>query len=113
MSLNDFKKNKIKFSKMHGLGNDFMVVELITQDFVFSTPIIKRLSDRNTGIGFDQLLLIEKSKNFEFDFHYRIFNANGKEVEQCGNGARCIGLFLFFKKFTNKKKLILVPIKKI
>ncbi|AWH90239.1 diaminopimelate epimerase [Buchnera aphidicola (Melanaphis sacchari)] len=106
MFLRNKNKKKIKFSKMHGLGNDFMVVELINQDFIFSPDIIKKLSHRNTGIGFDQLLLVEKSYNIEFDFHYRIFNSNGSEVEQCGNGARCIGLFLLLKGLTNKKKVI-------
>ncbi|WAI19252.1 MAG: diaminopimelate epimerase [Buchnera aphidicola (Brevicoryne brassicae)] len=93
------------FSKMHGLGNDFMVVNCINQDFLLSSSIIKKLSDRYTGIGFDQLLLVEKSNNPLFDFNYRIFNSNGNEVEQCGNGARCFGLFLLLKNLTSKKKI--------
>ena len=105
MNLNINNKKKINFSKMHGLGNDFMVIESITQDFVVSSLNIKKLSNRNTGIGFDQLLLIEKSSNSKFDFHYRIFNSNGNEVEQCGNGARCVGLFLILKGLTDKKKI--------
>ncbi|CAL4325971.1 Diaminopimelate epimerase [Buchnera aphidicola (Hyalopterus amygdali)] len=95
----------MRFTKMHGLGNDFMVVELIKQSYVFSSSIIKKLSNRNTGIGFDQLLIIEKSHNSQFDFHYRIFNSNGNEVEQCGNGARCVGLFVLLKNLTNKKHI--------
>ncbi|WP_193201191.1 diaminopimelate epimerase [Buchnera aphidicola] len=95
----------MNFSKMHGLGNDFMVIESITQDFVISSLKIKELSNRNTGIGFDQLLLIEKSYSSKFDFHYRIFNSNGNEVEQCGNGARCVGLFLILKGLTTKKRI--------
>ncbi|WP_209440382.1 diaminopimelate epimerase [Buchnera aphidicola] len=100
------------FSKMHGLGNDFMVIESIKQDFILTKSIIENLSNRNTGVGFDQLLLIEKSNNFKFDFHYRIFNANGNEVEQCGNGARCVGLFLFLKGLINKRKIMLSTNKK-
>ncbi|WP_256868548.1 diaminopimelate epimerase [Buchnera aphidicola] len=112
MYLNINNKKKINFCKMHGLGNDFMVIESITQDFVLSPSKIKKLSNRNTGIGFDQLLLIEKSKDAKFDFHYRIFNSNGNEVEQCGNGARCVGLFLILKGFTNKKIINLSTNKK-
>ncbi|QIQ41573.1 MAG: diaminopimelate epimerase [Buchnera aphidicola (Aphis urticata)] len=112
MHLNTSNKKKISFSKMHGLGNDFMVIESITQDFVLSSSQIKKLSNRHTGIGFDQLLLIEKSNSVEFDFYYRIFNSNGNEVEQCGNGARCVGLFLILKGFTNKKKINLNTNKK-
>ncbi|WP_295164843.1 diaminopimelate epimerase [uncultured Buchnera sp.] len=102
----------MSFSKMHGLGNDFMVIESIKQDFILNKSVIKKLSDRNIGIGFDQLLLIEKSNNSKFDFHYRIFNSNGNEVEQCGNGARCVGLFLFLKGLINKKKIRLSTNKK-
>ncbi|WP_222610135.1 diaminopimelate epimerase [Buchnera aphidicola] len=102
----------MNFSKMHGLGNDFMVIESIKQDFILNQSIIKKLSNRNTGIGFDQLLLIEKSNNLKFDFHYRIFNSNGNEVEQCGNGARCVGLFLLLKGLTNKKTISLSTNKK-
>ncbi|ANZ22762.1 diaminopimelate epimerase [Buchnera aphidicola (Diuraphis noxia)] len=103
----DKNKKKLSFSKMHGLGNDFMVVDCINQNFLLSSCIIKKLSNRNTGIGFDQLLIVEKSNHPSFDFNYRIFNANGSEVEQCGNGARCIGLFLLLKGLTNKKKIFL------
>jgi len=104
-------KKKINFSKMHGLGNDFMVINCIEENFILSSSIIKKLSNRYTGIGFDQLLVVEKSNSSLFDFHYRIFNSNGNEVEQCGNGARCFGLFLLLKGLTNKNK-ILVSTKK-
>ena len=77
----------IQFSKMHGLGNDFMVVDGITQKIFFSPEMIRRLADRHFGIGFDQLLLVEPPYDPEQDFHYRIFNADGSEVQQCGNGA--------------------------
>ncbi|CAM4233860.1 diaminopimelate epimerase [Vibrio neonatus] len=90
------------FSKMHGLGNDFMVVDCITQNIFFSPELIRRLADRNTGVGFDQLLVVEAPYDPETDFHYRIFNADGSEVEQCGNGARCFARFVSMKGLTNK-----------
>lgn len=97
----------MKFSKMHGLGNDFVVIEKIKKNHLLnlSSKLIKKLSDRNKGIGFNQLLLIEKTNQLNCDFHYRIFNADGMEVEQCGNGARCIAMFLKLKKFVKKKKI--------
>ncbi|SHF45638.1 diaminopimelate epimerase [Vibrio gazogenes] len=90
------------FSKMHGLGNDFMVVDCITQNIFFSPDLIRRLANRHTGVGFDQLLLVEAPYDPETDFHYRIFNADGSEVEQCGNGARCFARFVRLKGLTNK-----------
>ncbi|MFC0322400.1 diaminopimelate epimerase [Gallibacterium melopsittaci] len=95
----------MQFSKMHGLGNDFMVVDGITQSVFFSEEIIRRLADRNRGIGFDQLLLVEAPYDPELDFHYRIFNADGSEVEQCGNGARCFARFVRLKGLTNKNEI--------
>lgn len=91
---------------MHGLKNDFMVIDCINQNFCPSSLIIKELSNRYTGIGFDQLLIVEKTENPLYDFNYRIFNSNGNEVEQCGNGARCFGLFVILKKLTNKKRIL-------
>ncbi|HGS4807530.1 TPA: diaminopimelate epimerase [Vibrio parahaemolyticus] len=99
------------FSKMHGLGNDFMVVDCITQNVFFSQDLIRRLADRHTGVGFDQLLVVEAPYDPETDFHYRIFNADGSEVEQCGNGARCFARFVRLKGLTNKYS-ISVSIKK-
>jgi diaminopimelate epimerase len=90
------------FSKMHGLGNDFMVVDCITQNVFFSPELIRRMADRHTGVGFDQLLVVEAPYDPETDFHYRIFNADGSEVEQCGNGARCFARFVRMKGLTNK-----------
>lgn len=90
------------FSKMHGLGNDFMVVDCITQNVFFSPELIRRLANRHTGVGFDQLLIVEAPYDPETDFHYRIFNADGSEVEQCGNGARCFARFVRMKGLTNK-----------
>lgn len=96
---------QVNFSKMHGLGNDFMVVDNVTQNAFFSNDVIARLADRNFGIGFDQLLVVEPPYDPELDFHYRIFNADGSEVEQCGNGARCFARFVRLKGLTNKKHI--------
>lgn len=95
----------IHFSKMHGLGNDFMVVDGITQKVFFNPEVIRQLADRHFGIGFDQLLLVEPPYDPELDFHYRIFNADGSEVEQCGNGARCFARFVRLKGLTNKDRI--------
>ncbi|MGL5287461.1 diaminopimelate epimerase [Aeromonas sp. RU39B] len=95
----------LEFSKMHGLGNDFMVIDGITQKVFLSNEVIKRLADRHFGIGFDQLLLVEPPYDPEQDFHYRIFNADGSEVEQCGNGARCFARFVRLKGLTNKDRI--------
>ncbi|PSS72646.1 diaminopimelate epimerase [Shewanella algae] len=95
----------IHFTKMHGLGNDFMVVDGVTQNVYFSPEQIRRLADRNFGIGFDQLLLVEPPYDPDLDFHYRIFNADGSEVEQCGNGARCFARFVRNKGLTQKYKI--------
>ncbi|WP_422667579.1 diaminopimelate epimerase [Buchnera aphidicola] len=95
----------MNFSKMHGLGNDFVIINCINENIFLSSSEIKKLSDRHRGIGFDQLLFVEKPQNPIFDFHYRIFNANGNEVEQCGNGARCFGLFIKIKKLTKKNNI--------
>ena len=96
---------QVQFSKMHGLGNDFMVVDCVTQNAFFSPEAIRRLSDRHRGVGFDQLLLVEPPFDPESDFHYRIFNADGSEVQQCGNGARCFARFVSMKGLTNKYRL--------
>ncbi|EKT61088.1 diaminopimelate epimerase [Providencia burhodogranariea] len=95
----------MQFSKMHGLGNDFMVVDGVTQNVYFSPELISRLADRHTGVGFDQLLLVEAPYDPDLDFHYRIFNADGSEVSQCGNGARCFARFVRLKGLTNKQKI--------
>ena len=95
----------MQFSKMHGLGNDFVVVDGVTQNVFFTSETIQRLSDRHRGIGFDQLLLVEPPYDPELDFHYRIFNADGSEVSQCGNGARCFARFVTLKGLTNKKDI--------
>jgi len=96
----------LKFSKMHGLGNDFMVVDNITQNAFFSPEKIKQLSDRNFGVGFDQLLVVEPPYDPDQDFHYRIFNADGSEVSQCGNGARCFARFVKDKGLIHRNKIM-------
>ncbi len=92
----------LKFSKMHGLGNDFVVIDAINQQVELSSEQILFLADRQRGIGFDQLLLVERTSRSDVDFRYRIFNADGSEVAQCGNGARCFARFVRDKKLTAK-----------
>lgn len=96
----------IQFTKMHGLGNDFMVIDAVRQKVQPTTELIRQWADRHTGIGFDQLLLVESPHDSQTDFFYRIFNADGHEVEQCGNGARCLALFLHAEKLTDKNPII-------
>lgn len=95
----------LNFSKMHGLGNDFVVIDNVTQNLFISREQIVRMADRNRGIGFDQLLMVEPPYDPDCDFHYRIFNADGSEVEQCGNGARCFGKFVRMKGLTNQNNI--------
>lgn len=95
----------ISFAKMHGLGNDFMVVDTISQNVFFNEKQIKKLANRNKGIGFDQLLLVEPPSQPNVDFHYRIFNADGSEVGQCGNGVRCLARFVRQMGLTWKQKI--------
>lgn len=95
----------MQFSKMHGLGNDFVVIDAVTQNAYFPEEVIKKLADRNRGIGFDQMLIVEPPYDPDLDFHYRIFNADGSEVAQCGNGARCFARFVTLKGLTNKKDI--------
>jgi len=97
---------QLHFTKMHGLGNDFMVIDGVSRHVQLSEEQILKLSDRNTGVGFDQLLLVEPPKKAHEDFHYRIFNADGSEVEQCGNGARCFAVFVQRTGLTPKDKII-------
>jgi len=85
---------KLKFAKMHGLGNDFMVIDAITQAFILRPELVRQWSDRFDGIGFDQMLVVEQADSDDADFKYRIYNADGGEVAQCGNGARCFARFV-------------------
>ncbi|ACO80875.1 diaminopimelate epimerase [Azotobacter vinelandii CA] len=95
----------LRFTKMHGLGNDFMVIDLVTQHAHIQPKHAKQWGDRHTGIGFDQLLIVEPPSRPDVDFRYRIFNADGSEVEQCGNGARCFARFVLDKRLTVKKRI--------
>jgi diaminopimelate epimerase len=100
----------VRFTKMHGLGNDFVLIDATQKQVELNAEIIQKMADRHTGIGFDQLLVIETAQEQEYDFFYRIFNADGQEVEQCGNGARCVAHYLSSERLTRKKKLILKTI---
>ena len=95
----------LKFSKMHGLGNDFMVIDGINQVFTPNPAHIAAWANRHFGIGFDQLLLVERAQTPAADFRYRIFNADGGEVQQCGNGARCFAKFVYDKGLTDKTQI--------
>ena len=85
---------KLKFSKMHGIGNDFMVIDAINQAFSPRPQQVQQWADRHHGIGFDQMLVVEKPHSPDAAFRYRIYNADGGEVAQCGNGARCFARFV-------------------
>ncbi len=95
----------IRFSKMQGLGNDFVVIDAINQQIHFSPEQIRFLADRHFGVGCDQLLLVEKALTQAADFGYRIFNADGGEVEQCGNGARCFARFVRDQGLSDKDEI--------
>jgi diaminopimelate epimerase len=96
----------LKFTKMHGAGNDFVVLDGIRQLLALTPEKLRFIADRHFGIGCDQILLVEKSQRHDADFRYRIFNADGGEVEQCGNGARCFVRFVHEKKLTGKKEIV-------
>ncbi len=96
---------RIRFTKMHGLGNDFVVVDAVTQAVDLTPEQARFLADRHFGIGCDQILVVEKAARPDADFRYRIFNADGGEVEQCGNGARCFVRFVHEKGLTAKRAI--------
>jgi diaminopimelate epimerase len=96
----------LKFTKMHGAGNDFVVIDATHKPVGFTPEQLRLLADRHFGVGCDQILLVEKSQAQEADFRYRIFNADGGEVEQCGNGARCFVRFVHDKKLTSKREIV-------
>ncbi|MCP5344659.1 MAG: diaminopimelate epimerase [Pseudomonadales bacterium] len=96
---------RLPFTKMHGLGNDFMVLDLISHPVSLSSEQIRQLADRQFGVGFDQLLLVEAPTQPDVDFNYRIFNCDGGEVEHCGNGARCFARFVLDKGLTARKEI--------
>jgi diaminopimelate epimerase len=95
----------LRFTKMHGLGNDFMVLNLVDQQLQLHAALVREWSQRQTGIGFDQLLVIEATTQAGCDFAYRIYNADGGEVEHCGNGARCVTRFVVDKGLSTKREL--------
>lgn len=95
----------LRFTKMHGLGNDFVVIDAVTQGFHMTADKARKLADRRFGVGCDQILIVEPPSQPDIDFRYRIFNADGSEVEQCGNGARCFAKFVRDRRLTGKSRI--------
>jgi diaminopimelate epimerase len=96
----------IPFTKMQGTGNDFIILNQLDVDYGLSKEVIEKIASRQYGIGFDQLLIIENSSNPKAEFKYRIFNADGNEVEQCGNGARCFFQYIVDKKLSTNSSIV-------
>lgn len=96
---------QLNFTKMHGLGNDFVVIDAIAQPVALTPAQVRHIADRRRGVGCDQLLLVEASERADSQFRYRIFNADGGEVEQCGNGARCFALFVRARGLTDARRI--------
>ena len=96
---------KLQFTKMHGAGNDFIVIDSTEAPFTMTTNQLRFIADRHLGIGADQILIVEKARTPDTDFRYRIFNQDGGEVEMCGNGARCFARFVYDRGLTTKKKI--------
>ena len=96
---------RLKFLKMHGLGNDFVVLDGVRQPLALSPEQLRLLADRHFGVGCDQILLVEKATRADVDFRYRIFNGDGGEVEQCGNGARCFVRFVHDQGLTDRREI--------
>lgn len=99
------RKPALKFTKMHALGNDFVVLDAITQTVEMTPERAKKIADRHTGIGCDQILLVEPPSNPDVDFGYRIFNQDGSEVDQCGNGARCFAKYVHDRRLTGLRNI--------
>lgn len=97
---------QLKFTKMQGAGNDFVVIDGYSENVALNANQIKKIANRFFGVGCDQLLMVEKSTSTNIDFKYRIFNADGGEVEQCGNGARCFARYVFEKGLTAKRDIM-------
>ena len=95
----------LRFTKMHGIGNDFVVLDLLSQRFNLQEQHVRLIADRRFGIGCDQVLVVEAPRQPDVDFRYRIYNGDGSEVEQCGNGARCFAKFVRDKKLTGKRSI--------
>src|SRR5437870_12633588 len=96
---------RLKFTKMQGVGNDFVVIDGVSRDIKITPQLAKRLADRHFGVGCDQVLLVEKPELNDADFRYRIWNADGGEVEQCGNGARWFVRFVYDGGLTKKNEI--------
>jgi diaminopimelate epimerase len=96
---------KLRFTKMHGAGNDFVMLDGVREKFSLNAVQLRRLADRHVGVGADQILLVEPAARPDTDFRYRIFNADGAEVEQCGNGARCFVKFVRALGLTDKRTI--------
>ena len=99
---------KLAFTKMHGAGNDFVVIDGVTQAVNLNTNQLRRLADRHRGIGCDQLLMVTPPDSPDADFRYHVFNADGSRAGQCGNGARCVGRFLKEKRLTRQREILLL-----
>lgn len=97
---------RLRFTKMHGAGNDFVVMDGVRQDITLNAEQLRLIADRHFGVGCDQVLLVEKAQSLEADFRYRIYNADGGEVEQCGNGARCFLRFVHDEQLTSKPVIV-------
>jgi diaminopimelate epimerase len=95
----------LRFTKMQGAGNDFVVIDSTQKEFSLSKEQLRRIADRHFGVGCDQILVVERPQDAAADFRYRIFNADGGEVEQCGNGARCFVKFVHARGLTNKSEI--------
>jgi len=96
---------RLKFTKMHGLGNDFVVLDATRAPIELARGQLRRIADRHIGVGCDQILQVEKARRPDTDFYYRIFNADGGEVEQCGNGARCFVRYVRERGLTDKSAI--------
>ena len=96
---------RLKFTKMHGLGNDFVVLDATRAPLALDRAQLRLLADRHFGIGCDQILQVEPPRSPDTDFYYRIFNADGGEVEQCGNGARCFVRYVHERGLTAKREI--------
>lgn len=96
----------LKFTKMHGAGNDFVMLDGVRHKIELTPEQLRLLADRHFGVGCDQILIVEKTENKEADFRYLIFNADGGEVEQCGNGARCFMRFVHDQRLTTKREIV-------
>lgn len=103
----------VPFTKMHGLGNDFVVLDLVSNHFTLTPEHVRYLADRHFGVGCDQVLVIEPPSDPSVDFNYRIFNIDGEEVEHCGNGARCFATYVHDKGLTTKNPVLVRTVNRV